>query len=147
MRKLITYSKISENIEFRNWTYKLWLIFSSYVALFLQIVWTFQNVRTFRTFVESSHTDIQSRVARWFIFKPKFPTWVNFGGPYNGSCLYILRPFGQFSGHLVYFMALWYILWSVGIFSPFWYIFPTKNLATMIQSVSCERNASYEKCK
>jgi hypothetical protein len=23
----------------------------------------------------------RSWVARWFIFKPKIPTWVNFGGP------------------------------------------------------------------
>jgi hypothetical protein len=23
----------------------------------------------------------QSRVARWYIFKPKIPIWVNFGGP------------------------------------------------------------------
>jgi hypothetical protein len=22
-----------------------------------------------------------SRVARWFLFKPKIPIWVNFGGP------------------------------------------------------------------
>jgi hypothetical protein len=25
-----------------------------------------------------------ARVARWFIFKPKIPIWVNFGGPWNG---------------------------------------------------------------
>jgi hypothetical protein len=24
---------------------------------------------------------IKIRVARWFIFKPKIPIWVNFGGP------------------------------------------------------------------
>jgi hypothetical protein len=24
---------------------------------------------------------VRIRVARWFIFKPKFPIWVNFGGP------------------------------------------------------------------
>jgi hypothetical protein len=23
----------------------------------------------------------QSRVARWYLFKPKIPMWVNFGGP------------------------------------------------------------------
>jgi hypothetical protein len=23
----------------------------------------------------------QNRVARWFVFKPKIPIWVNFGGP------------------------------------------------------------------
>jgi hypothetical protein len=31
---------------------------------------------------------------------------------------YILWPFGIFSGHLVYFMATWYILWLLGIFLP-----------------------------
>jgi hypothetical protein len=44
---------------------------------------------------------------------------------------YILWPFGIFHGHLVYFMAIWYISWPFGIFYvwPFgifyglWYIF------------------------
>jgi hypothetical protein len=26
------------------------------------------------------------RVARWFVFKPKIPIWVNFGGPWRGKC-------------------------------------------------------------
>jgi hypothetical protein len=30
------------------------------------------------------------RVARWFVFKPKIPIWINFGGPLNEKCLYIL---------------------------------------------------------
>jgi hypothetical protein len=25
------------------------------------------------------------RVARWFVFKPKIPIWVNFGGPEIGN--------------------------------------------------------------
>jgi hypothetical protein len=33
---------------------------------------------------------LKTRVARWFVFKPKIPIWVNFGGPYNEKCLYIL---------------------------------------------------------
>jgi hypothetical protein len=33
-------------------------------------------------------------VARWFSFKRKIPIWVNFGGPWAGKCLNILRPFG-----------------------------------------------------
>jgi hypothetical protein len=33
-----------------------------------------------------------------------------------GIC--ILWPFGQFTGNLAYFMAVWYI------FPPFWYILP-----------------------
>jgi hypothetical protein len=70
---------------------------------------------------------------------------------------YILCPFGLFYGHLVYFMAIWYIFtvllcWSIlrpsGIlyghlvyFVVIWYIFPvlvccsTKNLAAQLRSV------------
>jgi hypothetical protein len=32
---------------------------------------------------------LHCRVARWFIFKPKIPILVNFGGPWNGKCWYI----------------------------------------------------------
>jgi hypothetical protein len=28
----------------------------------------------------------ENRVARWFVFKPKNPILVNFGGPWNGKC-------------------------------------------------------------
>jgi hypothetical protein len=49
---------------------------------------------------------VETRVARWFVFKPKIPIWVNFGGSCNGSCWYILWPFGLFYGHLVYFVAI-----------------------------------------
>jgi hypothetical protein len=71
-------------------------------------------------------------VARWFLFKPKkIPICVNFGGSCNGRCWYILCPFGQFSGHSTYFMAIWY---NFVIFSPvlvhfflFWYVVPKKS--------------------
>jgi hypothetical protein len=33
--------------------------------------------------------------------------FVNFGGPCNVRCWYILWPFGIFYGHLVYFIAIW----------------------------------------
>jgi hypothetical protein len=39
------------------------------------------------------------RVARWYIFKPEIPIWVNFGGPWNGKGLYSLWPFGIYYGH------------------------------------------------
>jgi hypothetical protein len=52
-----------------------------------------------------------SRVDRWFISKPKIPIWVNFGGNWNGNVdIHILWTFGLFYGHLVYFIAIWYIL-------------------------------------
>jgi hypothetical protein len=43
------------------------------------------------------------RAARWYIFKPKFPIWVHFGGSWNGKCWYILRPFYLF--YLFYFVV------------------------------------------
>jgi hypothetical protein len=39
-----------------------------------------------------------SRVARFYIFKPKLLFWVNLGGSCNGRCWYILWPFGIFYG-------------------------------------------------
>jgi hypothetical protein len=60
-----------------------------------------------------------TRVARWFVFKPKIQIWINFGGPYIVKCLYILRPLGIFYGDWGYFMTIWYILNSYGTFSGF----------------------------
>jgi hypothetical protein len=42
-------------------------------------------------------------VARWYIFKPKIPIWVNFGGFFNGRCWYIIWPIGIVYDYLVYF--------------------------------------------
>jgi hypothetical protein len=65
---------------------------------------------------------LANRVARWYIFKPKIPTWVNFGilamkdvGKFQGH-LVMLLPFGIFYCHLVYFKSIWYILLPFGIF-------------------------------
>jgi hypothetical protein len=52
---------------------------------------------------------VRFRVARWYIFKPKIPLWVNFRGSWNGKGwyilwpfgIYILRPFGTVYGHFV----------------------------------------------
>jgi hypothetical protein len=46
--------------------------------------------------------DIRARVARWFVFEPKIPLWVNNGGPWIGQLIYILWPFGIFYGDLGY---------------------------------------------
>jgi hypothetical protein len=62
------------------------------------------------TFLLAYHSSInfllrlQSRVARWHIFKPNVKMWVNFGGTLKGRC--------------------WYILWPFGIFFQFWYAVP-----------------------
>jgi hypothetical protein len=60
--------------------------------------------------------NVRIRVARWYIFKPKIPIWVNFGGSSmdDVGILYV-RQFDLFydilvyCGHLVYFMIVWYI--------------------------------------
>jgi hypothetical protein len=52
--------------------------------------------------------EASTRVARWYIFQPKIPIWVNFGGSCNGRCWSILWPFGLFYGHWVNFVAIWY---------------------------------------
>jgi hypothetical protein len=71
------------------------------------------------------------RVARWFVFKPKIPIWVNFGGPQIGKCLYIKWPLGVFFGDLGYFMTICYVLYSFGTFFPVWVSCTKKNLATL----------------
>jgi hypothetical protein len=75
-------------------------------------------------FVSSLSEPVQSRVARWFVFKPKIPIWVNFGGPRNEKGGYNLWPFGIYYFHLVHFMVIWVILWPFGIF---WYIVSRKS--------------------
>jgi hypothetical protein len=35
-------------------------------------------------------------------------------------------------GHLVYFAAIWHILWPFDVFFPLWYAVPRKNLATLL---------------
>jgi hypothetical protein len=71
---------------------------------------------------------IYARVARWYILKLKIPILQGLGKGKVG--IHILWPFCIFYGHLVYFMAIWYILWPFGNLvaiqysSPpaFWYI-------------------------
>jgi hypothetical protein len=86
-----------------------------------------------------------------YIFKPKIPIWVNFVVSCNERCWEILWPSGLFYCRFVYFMTVWYNLWSFwyiflvlvyfsgfGIFFWFWYIFlvlvccTKKNLATLV---------------
>jgi hypothetical protein len=69
------------------------------------------------------------RIARWNIFKPKIPIWVNFVVSCKENFMAIWSIsllFGIFYGHLVYFTAIWNILLPFGIFFPFWYVAPRK---------------------
>jgi hypothetical protein len=64
--------------------------------------------------------------------------WVKFGGPWNGKGWYIIWPFGIYSSHLEYILAIRNILWPFGNLVVIWYIFPImencvkKNLATLL---------------
>jgi hypothetical protein len=93
-----------------------------------------------RKFAQSGHPgDVQekkdrTRVARWHIFKPKVPVWVNFGGPWNIKVgILCICPFVIYYGHLVDFMAMWYIGGNlVYIFSLVLLYCVEKNLATLL---------------
>jgi hypothetical protein len=54
---------------------------------------------------------------------------------------YILWLFGIFCGHLVYFVANWYILWLFGIHSPVLVFCTKKNLATLMYAPDLPVNA------
>jgi hypothetical protein len=78
-----------------------------------------------------------TRVARWFIFKPKIPIWVKFGCPwnhleYNTAIWYDLRPFGIVCSRF-------------GIFFPFWYVWTEKNLAALDDmTLPCEMAQAFQ---
>jgi hypothetical protein len=76
--------------------------------------------------IDQRNTTLHNRVARWYIFKPKIPLWVNFGRPWNRKGWYILWPFGIHCGHLViYLVAIWFIF-------PVLVYCVKKNLATLL---------------
>jgi hypothetical protein len=65
---------------------------------------------------------VKARVARWYIFIPKISFWEYYGRPWNGKfCKTFCR--------LDIFIAIWHILWPIGMlcchmgcFSTFWYV-------------------------
>jgi hypothetical protein len=82
------------------------------------------ELATFGAIFSKTHLVIMllTRVARWFVSKPKIPNWVNFGWPYvDWKCLNILWPFGIFYGDLGYFTYDHLVH-----FSRFWYHVPRK---------------------
>jgi hypothetical protein len=79
-------------------------------------------------------------VARWYIFKPKIPIWVNFGRSCNWRYWYFCDSFVHsndiFYSHLLHFVAICYLLWSFGIVSPVLVCCTDKNLATLQHGTS-----------
>jgi hypothetical protein len=54
---------------------------------------------------------VPGMAARWYIFKPKIPICVNFGGSCSGKIWHTLWPYGMYYGHLVSFTYChWVIL-------------------------------------
>jgi hypothetical protein len=64
--------------------------------------------------------------ARWFIFIPKIPIWVYFGGPWYGKCWYILWPFGIFKSFRGYLWPLGTVCGYLVYFSCFGTFGPRK---------------------
>jgi hypothetical protein len=69
------------------------------------------------------------------------------GGSCNGSCWYILWPFGKFSEHLVYFVAIWDIFWSFGILFPILVCCTKKTLATLFEFFVANKESTVAKCR
>jgi hypothetical protein len=59
-------------------------------------------------------------------FKPKIQFWSILEGLIMESVDIFYVHLIYFMEMLVYFMAIWYILWLVRTFSPFWYVAPRK---------------------
>jgi hypothetical protein len=75
-----------------------------------------------------------SQVVRWYIFKQK----AQFGLFLEGLRI---ENVGIIYGHLVYFTAIWYILWPFGnllVIFPALVYCVKKNLATLFQIPSCQ---------
>jgi hypothetical protein len=66
-----------------------------------------------------------SRLPDGIFSDQNFPKCVKFLGPCNGRCRSILR-------YLVYFTAIWQILWSFGTFFPVLVCCTKENLAALI---------------
>jgi hypothetical protein len=104
----------------------IWYIFSRFGILHQEKSGNSASVRHQMNLLhlpEKRLNRVPARVARWHIFKPKIPIWVNFGGSCNGGCMYlhtyILWSLGIFCGPLD-------ILLLFGTFFPFWYVGPRK---------------------
>jgi hypothetical protein len=71
----------------------------------------FSTIKARTYMYETFKNRILSRVARWYMyFQTKIAIWINFGRPFDGRCYNILWPFGLFYSHLIYCIAVWYIM-------------------------------------
>jgi hypothetical protein len=57
-------------------------------------------------------------------FQPELPDGIFLNRKCHNFEGLAMEDVGIFNGHLVYSTTIWYILWSFGIFFPFWYVVP-----------------------
>jgi hypothetical protein len=81
-----------------------------------------------------SFSGLLSRVARWFVIKPKIPIWVNFGLAMKNIVFIVYYIYIYIYIYIfvtIYFETIWSILWPLEIFyahleqfGVLWYIYP-----------------------
>jgi hypothetical protein len=71
------------------WRFSFKLLLDFFQNLIITLV--FEKNANFSA--ENCDHNIDPRVARWCIFEPKIPSLVNFGGPWNGICFFLLEYF------------------------------------------------------
>jgi hypothetical protein len=98
--------------------------------------------------VDGKHMTLPTRVARWFVLKPKFPIWEKIWRILQGEILAyfmtirnVLRTFGIFCGHLVYFPRFG-ILYQEKSGNPAANFFP--KLSTPFSHCKTETNKSFQ---
>jgi hypothetical protein len=70
---------------------------------------------------------------RMVYIKTKNPTLDKFWWALQGKMLPYFMDTWSFYNHLVYSLAIWYMLWQFGIFFPLWYVSPRKFRHTCYQ--------------
>jgi hypothetical protein len=65
-------------------------------------------------------------------FHAKTPNASEFWSAFEWKMLVYFMTILVVCGHFLYCMAVWYTLWSFGIFFPLWYVWT--NLATLVKT-------------
>jgi hypothetical protein len=71
--------------------------------------------------IQRKRSFAESRVARWFLFKPKIPIGVNFGGALDWKMLVYLMAIWSILQTYAILMTILYILCSFDTFFRFWF--------------------------
>jgi hypothetical protein len=118
----------SKSINFKARSLWILALLTNYIGKTKVSRYVTYDLCVFCQCLESEAFYIQ-RVARWHIFKPQIPLWVNFGGSCNGRSwsflpIAIWSILWQFFIHR--YVDFWYILWLFAVFFHFWYVVTRK---------------------